>query len=54
MSSVGKISTRYQVEAGPAKRELPLGVISEARVDQGRKTFFILETKVANPVNDTQ
>ena len=54
MSSVGKINTRDQVEAGPAARELPLEVISEARVDQDGKTFFVLETKVAHPENETQ
>ena len=54
MSSVGKINTPDQVEAGPAMRELPLEVISEARVDQDGKTLFVLETKVAHPKNETQ
>ena len=49
---MGKINTRDQVEAGPAARELPLEVISEARVDQDGKTFFVLETKVAHPENE--
>ena len=53
-SMVGKISTCDQVEAGPAARELPLEVISEARVDQDGKTFFVLETKVAYSENETQ
>ena len=54
MSSVGKINTRDQVAAGPAARELPLEVISKARVDQDGKIFFVRETKVAHPENEMQ
>ena len=54
VSTEVEINTGDPVEAGPAMEEPPLEVISEARVEKNGKTFFVLETQVAQPDNQTQ
>ena len=53
VSTEVEINTGDPVEAGPAMEEPPLKVISEAQVDKNGKTFFVLETQVAQPDNQT-